>query len=109
SAELGRFDENGNWQSDNRTVAVTGSPAASAPTAETRTAAAAPAPMARSQEAPMAKADTTARPAGTSGARSTRKSLPRTASSLALFELLSGLSLAGSIGLRQLRKQGGKA
>jgi hypothetical protein len=106
SAQLGRFDENGNWQADNRTVAVNASPAATTADATDRTAVAAPAPMARAQEAPMAKADTTpARPAGTSGARSTRKSLPRTASSLALFELLSGLSLVGSIGLRQMRRR----
>ena len=40
---------------------------------------------------------------GTSGR--TRKSLPRTSSSLALFELLSGLSLAGGFAARQLRQR----
>jgi len=100
SAQLGRFDENGNWQSDSKTVAVNGN----------SSAAPALAPTARTQDAPVARADTstratdtTGRTAGTSGARPARKSLPRTASSLALFELISGLSLAGSFGLRQLR------
>jgi len=119
SAELGRFDENGNWQSDNKTVAVNGNASADAQaTRADRTAAAppnrpvtAPAPTASAADAPVARADTSARandsnrPAGTSGARATRKSLPRTSSSLALFELLSGLSLAGGLGLRQLRRR----
>jgi hypothetical protein len=58
-------------------------------------------------------ADTTA---GTSGrtatneaathtAHSNRRELPRTASPLALVELLSGLSFAGAFGVRQLRKR----
>jgi hypothetical protein len=106
SAELGRFDENGNWQRDNKTVAVNGNAAnATAAQSQTASAAPAPAPMARAQEAPMTRADNNARPAGTSGARAPRKSLPRTASSLALFELISGLSLAGGIALRQLRQR----
>jgi hypothetical protein len=41
--------------------------------------------------------------AGTTGSRPARKHLPRTASSLALFELISGLSLAGGVAVRQLR------
>jgi hypothetical protein len=94
SAELGRFDENGTWQRENRTVAVNGN-SANATAAQAPTPSAAP--MARAQEAPV--------PAGTSGARAPRKSLPRTASSLALFELISGLSLAGGIALRQLRQR----
>lgn len=97
SAELGRFDENGNWQSDNKSVAVNGV------TADQNQAVAAPAP------APTAMARTDApaasRTVGTSGARAPRKSLPRTAGSLALFELMSGLSLAGGLGLRQLRRR----
>jgi hypothetical protein len=40
---------------------------------------------------------------GTSGNRPARKHLPRTSSSLALFELISGLSLAGGFAARQLR------
>jgi hypothetical protein len=45
----------------------------------------------------------TAQPTGTSGARAPRRSLPRTASNLALFEILSGLTLAGGLALRSLR------
>ena len=61
--------------------------------------------------------DQTASTAGTSGARPARKSLPRTASSLALFELLSGLSLAGgfaaprasrAVGRRRHARQDGR-
>jgi hypothetical protein len=103
NAELGRFDENGKWQGDNRTVAVNGSSSAATPSL---------APTPRTQGAPVARADTSATrtatggATGTSGARAPRKSLPRTASSLALFELISGLSLAGGFGLRQLRRRG---
>jgi hypothetical protein len=88
SATVGYFDENGNWQSDdNNRVAVTGTTAR----AETTTA---PAPtMARTQSA------------GTTGSRPARKHLPRTSSSLALFELISGLSLAGGFAVRQLRQR----
>lgn len=86
TAALGRFDESGTWQSDTDKVVVNANP----PIA---TAKAAPAPM-------MAKTQT----AGTSGSRPARKHLPRTSSSLALFELLSGFSLAGGISLRQIRK-----
>lgn len=94
TAELGRFDENGNWQSDSKTVAVNGSTAATDVQATT---------TARADTS--ARANDTGRTAGTAGARAPRKSLPRTASSLALFELISGLSLAGGLGLRQLRRR----
>ena len=97
TAELGRFDENGNWQSDNRRVAVSGAPAAAEPQATTARAQESPRPD------PSARMNGSARPAGTAGART---SLPRTASSLALFELISGLSLAGAFGVRQLRRRG---
>jgi hypothetical protein len=134
SAELGRFDESGNWQSDNKTVAVTGQPAANTADAQATTAdrnASATQNRTMTNDAPAtAKADTApAQPntaatrsntassnaasmrannagqaTGTSGARPARKSLPRTASSLALYELLSGLALAGGFAVRQLRK-----
>ena len=90
SAALGYFDENGNWQSDTDKPVVMSTPATTAK-AET-TPALAPAPM-------MAKTGT----AGTTGSRPARKHLPRTSSNLALFELLSGLSLAGGFAVRQLR------
>jgi hypothetical protein len=109
TAELGRFDENGVWQGDNKTVAVNGkaSPttATQATTAE-RTAAAEPprTVTAPAPQATTARAEPATRATGTTGARAPRKSLPRTSSSLALFELLSGLSLAGGLGLRLRRR-----
>jgi hypothetical protein len=88
SATVGYFDENGNWQSDdNNRIAVADTTAR----AETTTA---PAPMmARTQSA------------ATTGSRPARQHLPRTSSSLALFELISGLSLAGGFAVRQLRQR----
>jgi hypothetical protein len=88
SATVGYFDENGNWQSDDHNrIAVADTTAR----AETTTA---PAPMmARTQSA------------GTTGSRPARQHLPRTSSSLALFELISGLSLAGGFAVRQLRQR----
>jgi hypothetical protein len=89
SAALGYFDENGNWVSEAEKPVVTSN--AQAETARTTTT---PAPT-------MAKADT----AGTTGARPARKHLPRTSSSLALFELISGLSLAGGFAVRAIRQR----
>ena len=87
TASLGYFDENGNWQSDtDKPVVMSTAPAATAK-AETT-----PAPM-------MAGTQT----AGTTGTRPARKHLPRTSSSLALFELLSGFSLAGGFAVRAIR------
>lgn len=114
SAQLGRFDENGNWQSDNKTVAVNGNAASNAAqattarattaqptTAQPTTARPATAPAPTTARATTAQRSTTAdRTAGTSG----RRSLPRTASSLALFELISGLAVAGAYGVRKLRQ-----
>jgi hypothetical protein len=106
TAELGRFDESGTWQSDNRTVAVNGNAAnATAGTRSTTARDAAPPTVAKAETAP-ARSTTAAQPTGTSGARAARKSLPRTASGLALYELLSGLALAGGFAARQLRKPG---
>ena len=102
SAELGRFDENGEWQSDNKTVAVNGNASTTAPTTTERSASAEPP---RTAPAPtMARADTATRATGTTGARAPRTRLPRTSSSLALFELISALSLAGGLGLRLRRR-----
>jgi hypothetical protein len=95
TAAVGYFDENGNWQSEaDRPVVMSNPPAQNA------RAEAAPAPVASPTPAPMmAKTQT----AGTTGSRPARKHLPRTSSSLALFELISGLSLAGGFAVRQLR------
>jgi len=95
NAKLGRFDEAGVWQSDDREVAVIPAPESSATSSPT-TAERAPA-----REQPRAMAATT----GTSGAQSTRKQLPRTASSLALFELMSGFSIASGLALRLFGKR----
>jgi hypothetical protein len=79
SASVGYFDENGEWQTEGATVATTGA-ASPAMTADTT--------MARAEPAPKAA----------------RTHLPRTASNLSLFELLSGLAIAGGLAARQLRK-----
>jgi hypothetical protein len=81
TAALGYFDENGEWQSEAERPVVTSTP---------------PAQTARVEPAPS-------QAAGTSGLRPSRKHLPRTSSSLALFELLSGLSMAGGFAVRGLR------
>jgi hypothetical protein len=78
-------------------------PAATAPAPVA--AVTAPAPVAEAEvvtPAPARAAREEPRPVGTAG-RVAR--LPRTSSPLALFELISGLSLAGGLGLRQLRKR----
>jgi hypothetical protein len=95
SADLGYFDENGQWQASNERVAINNDrPAATPSSATARNAAA-------SKRTDTASNQT----AGTTGARSGRRSLPRTSSSLALFELLSGLALAGSFAARSLRSR----
>jgi hypothetical protein len=59
--------------------------------------------MAKADTAPT-RSTTASQATGTSGARPARKSLPRTASGLALYELLSGLALAGGFAARRWRK-----
>ena len=140
SARVGYFDENGNWQTQDKTVAVNANEKpsntadrAAATTAQSTTAArsgqaeqnppasntaqsttaqstTARSTTARSNTTPRsttarnnAAQANTAQPTGTSGARAPRRSLPRTASNLALFEILSGLALAGGLALRSLR------
>ena len=92
TAQVGRFDEEGVWKPEgDRTVVASTTPAPEA------TAAPASTTMARATAADN-------NTAGTSGRRATRKSLPRTASTLPLYELLSGLSIAGGLVARRLRK-----
>jgi len=79
TAAVGYFDENGNWQSEADRPVVMSNPPTQTARAETQSAA-------------------------TTGTRPARQHLPRTASSLALFELLSGLSMAGGFAVRQIRK-----
>jgi hypothetical protein len=78
TAAVGYFDENGNWQSE------------------------ADRPVVMSNPPQTARAETQS--AATTGSRPAREHLPRTASPLALFELLSGLSMAGGFAVRQIRK-----
>jgi hypothetical protein len=84
TAALGYFDENGAWQSEAERPVVTSTP---------------PAQVARVEPAPAPP-----QMAGTTGTRPARKHLPRTSSSLALFELLSGLSMAGGFAVRAIRQ-----
>ena len=105
TAELGHFDEQGTWQGEGRNVAVATTPAAPDTTARAAAtnatqATPAPVPLPRSMTAAN---ETKAATAGTSGVRPARKQLPRTGSDLALFELISGLSVAAGLTLRQFR------
>ena len=100
TADLGYFDENGTWQGSNERVAVNNDRPAASQTASAQTTTA----SSPSSTASNRASDQTARATGTSGARSSRRSLPRTGSELALYELLSGLALAGGLAVRSLRK-----
>ena len=100
SAALGYFDENGDWQSEAAKPVVMSTPPAQA----ARTNDTAPAQMAKAAD--TAPAPTmAARTAGTAGSRPARKHLPRTSSSLALFELLSGISMVGGFAVRAVRRR----
>jgi len=122
TAQLGYFDEDGNWQGSNEKVAVNNdrpaasqtaasqattsdrSNAAASNTAASNTSARANSSTASDRSSRMAANrtnTTTSGATGTSGA--TRRHLPRTASGLALYELLSGLSLAGGFAMRARR------
>src|SRR5262245_45537706 len=96
-AQVGRIDENGKPVSSDEHLKTSSSqrPATTtAPRATTEQPTAA-------EPARPAPAPTTA--VGTSGTTSRRR-LPRTASPLPLLSLLSGLSLAGALGVRAARK-----
>ena len=116
NAQVGYFDENGNWQTENQRIAVNSDRASNtagraaattapeATTADRAAANAAPQTSTASNRAAATTARTnTAQATGTSGAQSGRRHLPRTASSLALFELLSGIALGGALVVRTLR------
>jgi hypothetical protein len=104
TAELGHFDENGTWQSDDRKIAVAATPAAADTSAAANAAPATPAP-APAPRSMTAANETRATAAGTAGVRPARRHLPRTGSELALFELIGGLSLAAGLTLRRFRAQ----
>lgn len=109
-AQVGRVDETGRMTSsdsraasdDNRTASTTAAPANTVDGSRTE----------RRDANASATADRsrTDREIGTAGsrnagpARTARRQLPRTASNLPLFGLLSGLALAGAFGVRRLRR-----
>ena len=99
TAQVGRFNEQGVWNAEGNT-AVAASTTSAAPEATTAPKSTTMAQATTSKPATVADSNTT----GTSGRRTTRRSLPRTASPLPLYELLSGLSIAGGLFVRQLRK-----
>jgi hypothetical protein len=116
NAQVGYFDENGNWQTENRTIAVNSDRAANTAdraaantatetsTAANRAAASEPRPTTTPRASTTtARNNTAAQATGTSGAKSGRRQLPRTASSLALFELLGGIALGSGLIVRALR------
>jgi hypothetical protein len=95
-ANVARVNENGEVAGTNASNAKPSAPAAPATADQSRT--------------PAAPTSTTAA-TGTTGqtsagpAKKSRKRLPQTASNLGLFELLSAASLAGFLGVRQLRRR----
>ena len=92
TAKVGRFDDQGTWQAEgNAAVAST------APARETTT-------TSKSSTMAQGAPTTETNAAGTTGTRTTRRHLPSTASTLPLYELLSGLSIAGGFVVRRLRK-----
>jgi hypothetical protein len=88
SAEVTRVSENESAE-QNRTVATTGTT---------------PPPVQPEVSAPSSTSDNSTVAANTAARSARRTHLPRTASPLALYELVSGLALAGAFGIRKLRK-----
>jgi hypothetical protein len=119
-AKIGRVDENGQMKSDDSKTATTttaDTTAAPANTVDGSRPSRAPAgsQTAKAETAPRsttAARSTTAsrsqRAVGTSGQndpnQNRRTELPRTASNLVLYEMLSGLALAGAFGIHMLRR-----
>jgi hypothetical protein len=107
TAQVGRFDENGTWHVEGNNAVATTAQATTAPRSTTATTAPrsttaneAPRSTTVAQAAPAAGTANNA--TGTSGR--TRRQLPRTASPLPLYELLSGLAIAGGFVVRRMRK-----
>ena len=91
-AAIGRVGENG--EPSPETTTATGTSGTTAPKPATTTA---------EPNAPNASAAATTTNTAAPGRRARR--LPQTASPLALYELMSGLALAGAFGLRRLRSR----
>lgn len=111
-ASYGRVDENGNAVKDEAkaetTTAKTNTtpPAATSAPAQTTTARTETTPMARTNTNTSSRANN--QTVGTTGAQTNtatnrRRQLPRTASNLVAYELLSGLAFAGAALARRLR------
>ena len=107
TAQVGRFDENGAWHVEGNNAVATTAQATTAPRSTTATTAprsttASEAPRSTTMAQAAPAAGTANNTTGTSGR--TRRQLPRTASPLPLFELLSGLSIAGGLVVRRIRR-----
>jgi hypothetical protein len=87
NASVGYYDEEGEWHGGDRPMATS--------TQATI--------IERSPQPTATTTTSTMSTTGTSGRRSTRRHLPRTASGLELFELIGGLSVAGGLALRRFR------
>ena len=104
-AKVGRVDENGQYSNiDNQPATTADNSKAATP------APASPAPASRASSSNNSSAvGTTGQTTGNDSAASRQprnaRRLPSTASPLGLVALLSGLSLAGGVGLRQLRRR----
>ena len=106
TAQVGRFDENGTWQVEGNNAVATTAQATTAPRSTTATTAprsttASEAPRSTTVAQAAPAAGTANNATGTSGR--TRRQLPRTAGPLPLYELLSGLSIAGGLVVRRMR------
>jgi hypothetical protein len=110
SAQVGYFDENGNWQTEDRRIAVSSDRAsntADRAAANTTSDRAAAPDRDRTTTAPQsttARNTTTAQPTGTAGSAA-RRHLPRTASNMTMFELLGAMALASGFAVRALRRR----
>ena len=103
---VGRVSSSGSFDQDSTasTADTTTTTTTDRSTTVAAPVAAAPAPVAEAEVVTPAPARVREpRPVGTAG--QVARSLPRTASPLALFELISVLSIAGGAGLRQLRRR----
>jgi hypothetical protein len=107
TADLGYFDEKGDWRASDEKVAINNDrPAAADQNKPMTNTAASNTAATNTAAATTARNDAASnQTVGTTGAHPGRRSLPRTSSSLALFELLSGLSLAGGVAARSLRSR----
>jgi hypothetical protein len=102
TTKVGRVNERGSFDQD---AAGEAAEAAAATSARAVTTAPAATAVKQREESPVGTAGQVAARDDDRGVRRSRRTrLPQTAGPLALLELLSGLSVAGGLGLRQLRK-----